>query len=301
MGLADNEERRVTARRRLTTPGTSRDEFNAWRSNPVLNAAVQKTTDMGLGAGDGDAGTAYMAKQYGMITNAYKQPPPPPPRNGSGGSGGGSGDGGAAARQRAAAEAAIRTMFQQYNRAPDTTFLDQMNVLAKQNETELGRVVGEARQTGTAATDRLRSLLAAQSNPYDLPLSGPAAVAANPLTEYMRAGGADTSAVEALRSQLEAQNSGEMSAAQRMQEMLRRSYQSAADGRLADVEVSRTAFDQQLANQQAAYMAQMAAQQTARQQQAATQQQANRDAWMQRIVQMAVENGLDLGKLGVTF
>lgn len=190
---------------------------------------------------------------------------------GSGGSGGGSGSD--------PASNAIRTLYQMMNAPADPTAL-----------TNLDRIAGEAQTAGDSATAQLRSLLQQQQNPYTGSNVPAPQAAVNPLAAYMQAQGVAPSSVDAVRELINSDNAAMAGADERNRTLMRESWDRAQQSRMSDVGVSETAFRQALANQ-------LAGGKTALEQ----QRQKRRDELMSQILQMAVQNGVDLSKLGVTF
>lgn len=118
-----------------------------------------------------------------------------------------------------------------------------------------------------------------QQNPYGQVAMPSLAAAGNPLAAYMQQSGADPAA------------------AQQMQQML---AAEAAQTRQSDLALQQQMGQSWKANQQALINQARQQQQLGKQQQAAAQQQTNNQAMMS-ILELAIKNGLDLGKLGIQF
>jgi hypothetical protein len=127
---------------------------------------------------------------------------------------------------------------------------------------QLTKITGQAQTTGATAMDNLRQQLGTFTNPYQ----GAATAAPGVPAEYA------------------AQAGGQWN------DMLRASYEAQMQGRQQDAAMSQTSFQQSLANNNAAMQAQIA-----------MQEKKQRDDMMMSILQMAVQNGVDLSKIGVTF
>jgi hypothetical protein len=256
------------------------DESSAW-NNPVLleglNQARIENRDPNTRAGGRALNETWNAL-YGYDPNTGIRPSSTPTTlptdtstpSGSGPRGSGSGN--------ASVLNALRTMWGMYNRAPDTGLSD-----------ELGRITGQASVAGNQGIDSLRSMLSSQTNPYTQRFAAPE-VAANPLAAYMAAGGVDSSGVDALRSLLQSSSQQATAADQMMADRMSQTWQNDSLSRQADVGMMQQQFAQQLANSQAAYAAQIAA-----------KQREQKDQWMMKILEMAVQSGTDLSKLGIGF
>lgn len=119
----------------------------------------------------------------------------------------------------------------------------------------------------------------AQQNPYQNVAMPSLAGATNPLAAYMQQGGADPAAAQQMQQMLAAESAGVQQADRAMQQQMGQAWK---------------------ANQQAMINQARQQRQLGVQQQAAMQQQVNSDAMM-GILKMAIENGVDLGKLGISF
>jgi hypothetical protein len=175
-------------------------------------------------------------------------------------------------------DSAIRTMYGMYNRDNNSGLLDLLQ-----------QYTNQAQQTGASAIEQLKASLAGQQNPY----SGQVAqgvVASNPLEQYMQAGGVGSGGVDALQQLLAASNAQETQAAQGYQDRMGQSWQAQQQGRMGDAASTEAAFQQMLA-----------ANMSNAKQQLAQQQQSKRDEMMMQILQMAINGGVDLNKLGVRF
>lgn len=216
-------------------------------------------------------------KEYNQTTAAAREQSmldliaPQGPGSGPSG-GGGSGDGGAAA------QSALRSMFQIYGRPEDTSLQDNLN-----------RIIGQAQSTGNDALAALQGQLGAQENPYLKQYAAPQ-VASNPLAEYMRAGGVDSSGVDAMQNMLGASAQTTRDADQMVMDRMSQSWQASQQSRQGDAAFLGQQFQQALANSSAASQAQIV-----------QQSKKAKDDLMMQILQMAVSSGQDLGQLGITF
>ena len=203
-------------------------------------------------------------------------PPSPSPSPWGGGYRGGGGGGGGGS---SSAINAIKTLYEQWKKPTDQTAIQNLE-----------RIAGEAQTTGGTAIGALRSLLSAQQNPYQAVDRAPLQAATNPLAAYMSAGGAPDSAVAAVGQLIDSENAAARSADERNLAMQRESWDRSQQGRMNDVGFSETAFAQALANQLAG--GKFALEQ---------QRQTRQSELMAQILQLAVQQGLDLSKLGITF
>lgn len=279
----------TTPVRTPTKPATTKPKYNpaaegngqaAFNSNPYLNEVVAAGQAAGNTGSGLDAFVRAASPYITGNTSPTPQGPAPlmPTSPGGGSRGGGGGGGSSAAAQQAAAAAAIKSLFQMYNRPADQTLTSQLATITQQ-----------AQGTGAQALANLRQMLGTYGNPYlqakQLP-GGVGATDAAPNPNQQRQDGAPGIAPP---SSVPA-GSDAAQAASPWQQIMAQSYQAMTQDRMNDVNMSEASFAQQVANNQAAYQYQIA-----------QQEKARKDEMMMSILNMAVQNGLNLADLGVTF
>lgn len=255
---------------------------SAWaaKNNPGMGTAVTVNHEQGNPASPSSA--LGVAAGMGVIPPLGGTPPPAPTTptgpTGPTGPSNRNGSGSGSAGPSAAAMQAIKTLFAQFQRGADPALSNQ-----------LSQITAQAQSTGRGALDALGATLAGQQNPYATQVQDPV-VAQNPLAQYMQAGGVDSSGVGALQQLLAASGAQQQQAGQAYQDRTAQSWQAGQQGRQADMATSGAAFQQALASQNAAYQTQLG-----------LGEQKRKDDLMMQILQMAISQGADLGKLGVKF
>lgn len=260
--------------------------YSATPSMVVNSGSLQGSHNAAMAAGLKPGSPQYEGffRQHQQFTNftneMAKNPAPPGPGLPSGSpSGGGGGGYGPVGPDPSllAAQNAIKSLFADYQKPADNSL-----------QTKLQEFAGRATSQGAGAVDQLKALLGQQQNPYGQKVQS-ATVAANPLATYMQAGGVDSQGVDALRALLGAEAQGAAEAGQNMQDRLGQAWQNQQQGRISDADTAQALFAQQLASQQSGMDAQLL-----------LQQQKAKDDLKMKILQLAVQQGVDLGSLGVT-
>jgi hypothetical protein len=165
-------------------------------------------------------------------------------------------------------------------------------------QSQLDQISGQAQQAGSNAFSTLRQQLSSQPAAYTNQFAAPQ-VAANPLAQYMQAGGVSDQGVQALRDMLGASSAASTAADQRTNDMMAASAQRANQSRMNDVNQMEASFNTDLANNKAAAGSVLARNRQNYMDGIAQKNLDRQDQLRQQILQLAINGHLDLSKLGI--
>lgn len=181
-----------------------------------------------------------------------------------------------------AAANAIKTLYSRWQQPSNPGLMSLLSQFAEQAR-------GTNRQAVDSLTGSINRLAGESDQMWSRPIAQ-AQLAENPLAQYMQASGVAPTQVDALRGVLQAQNQGTTDAFTAMRDMIANSNREAWRSRQADVSTMGAAADQSLSRNLAML-----------QQAQAMRDQQSKDELMMQILQMAINSGVDISRLGVRF